>query len=111
MKQKKADTGIDPTQTFINFINKDFPRPYKIQLSPIYKENKKSINIENTKWAIGTTLNRSRKELLTKVDPYKDYYFITNNENRNRNNLRLTYLSTEHISIKTPDMLKRCNKN
>ena len=106
MKPKQANTGIDPTQTFIDFINKDFPRPYKSQLSPIFKENKKNISLENTKWAIGTTLNCSRKEFLPKVDPYKDYHFLTNNDSRNKNNLRLTYLSTDHISVKTPDMLK-----
>lgn len=106
MKTKQANTGIDPTQTFINFINKDFPRPYKNQISPFSKENKRSINIENTKWSIGTTCNCYRKEFLPKIDPYKDYHFLTNNENRNKKNLRMTYLSTDHISIKTPDMLK-----
>ena len=109
MKPKQANTGIDPTQTFLNFISKDLPRPYKNHLSPIYKENKKNIHIENTKWSVGATCNCCREKFLPKLDPYKDYHFIANDENKNKNNLRMTYLSTDHISIKTPDMLKTIN--
>ena len=106
MKPKQAYTGIDPTQTFLNFISKDLPRPYKNNLSPFYKEDKKNIHIENTKWSIGTTCNCCREKFLPKHDPYKDYHFLTINEDKNRKNLRMTYLSTDHISVKTPDMLK-----
>ena len=106
MKPKLADTGIDPAQSFLDFTNKDLPGPYKDQLDHLFKENKKNITIENTKWSLGTTCNCSRKEFLPKVDPYKEYHFITNNENKNKKNLRMTYLSTDHISLKTPDMLK-----
>lgn len=107
IKQKKANTGVDPIQTFINFVNKDLPKPYKSQLFPLSKENRKNdIHIETNKWSIGTTCNCIRKEFLPKIDPYKDYHFITKKENININKLRMTYLSTDHISIKTPDMLK-----
>ena len=104
-KPKMANTGVDPLQTFINFINKDFPKPYKSQFSPL-SINKNKLNIENTKWSIGTTCNCRRKEFLPKLDPYKEYHFITNDKNKKINNLRMTYLSTDHISIKTPEMLK-----
>ena len=104
MKPKISNTGVDPRQTFIDFINKDIPKPYKNNLSPLYKENKKNnLQIETTKWSLGTTCNCSRKEFLPKIDPFKQYHFITDNNN---NKLRTTYLSTDHISIKTPDMLK-----
>ena len=105
MKPKKANTGVDPMQIFINFINKDFSKPYKSALSSCYKNDKKDIQIENTKWSLGTTCNCPRKQFLPKMDPYKNYYFIKNDDNKNKNNLRMTYLSTDHISIKTPDML------
>ena len=105
MKPKKANTGVDPMQIFINFINKDFSKPYKSALSSCYKNDKKDIQIENTKWSLGTTCNCPRKQFLPKMDPYKNYYFIKNDDNKNKDNLRMTYLSTDHISIKTPDML------
>ena len=105
MKPKKANTGVDPIQIFINFINKDFSKPYKNTLSSCYNNDKKDIQIENTKWSLGTTCNCPRKQFLPKMDPYKNYYFIKNDDNKNKNNLRMTYLSTDHISIKTPDML------
>ena len=105
MKPKKANTGVDPMQIFINFINKDFSKPYKSALSSCYNNDKKDIQIENTKWSLGTTCNCPRKQFLPKADPYKNYYFIKNDDNKNKDNLRMTYLSTDHISIKTPDML------
>ena len=105
IKPKKANTGVDPMQIFINFINKDFSKPYKNTLSSCYNNDKKDIQIENTKWSLGTTCNCPRKQFLPKTDPYKNYYFIKNDDNKNKDNLRMTYLSTDHISIKTPDML------
>ena len=105
IKPKKANTGVDPIQIFINFINKDFSKPYKNTLSSCYNNDKKDIQIENTKWSLGTTCNCPRKQFLPKADPYKNYYFIKNDDNKNKDNLRMTYLSTDHISIKTPDML------
>ena len=107
LKIKKADTGVDPTQIFKNFIKKDFPEPYKRDLTFIHDRNKKNITIENSKWSLGTTCNCSRKEFLPKIDPYKEYHFLPNKDENNKvNNLRMTYLSTDHISIKTPDMLE-----
>ena len=106
IKPKLANTGVDPIQTFVDFINKDHPRSYKNQLSLIYEENKKDLNIENIKWSIGTTCNCSRKEFLPKIDQYKEYHFLTKSNNKNNNKLRMTYLSTDHISIKTPDIIK-----
>ena len=109
IKTKISDTGVDPTQTFKNFISKDIPKPYKRDILSIYNNNKNSINIEKIKWSIGTTCNCSRKEFLPKIDPYKEYHFIPRNENNKNNNLRMTYLSTDHISIKTPDMFETMN--
>ena len=104
IKPKVSYTGVDPSQTFINFINKDIPKPYKSQLYPYSDKN--SIKIENTKWSIGTTCNCRRKEFLPKFQQFKNYYFISNNDNKNKiDNLRNTYLSTDHISIKKPDTL------
>ena len=104
-KPKISNTGVDPLQTFIDFINKDFPKPYKSQFSPL-SINNKSLNVENTKWIVGTTCNCRRKEFLPKLDPYKEYHFISNDENKKISNLKMTYLSTDNISIKTPEMLK-----
>lgn len=104
IKPKLSYTGVDPSQTFINFINKDIPKPYKSQLYPYSDKN--SIKIENTKWSIGTTCNCRSKEFLPKFQQYKNYYFISNNDNKNKiDNLRNTYLSTDHISIKKPETL------
>ena len=100
IKPKISNTGVDPAQIFLDFINKDIPKPYQSKLSPFSTKNKKSLKIENTKWSIGTTCNCRRKEFLPKFQQFKNYYFISNNNN---NNLRNTYLSTDHISIKIPD--------
>ena len=105
IKPKISNTGVDPSQIFLNFINKDIPKPYQSQLSPLSDINKTSNKIENTKWSIGTTCNCRRKEFLPKFQQYKNYYFISNNDNNKNNNLRNTYLSTDHISIRTPDSL------
>ena len=82
IKPKMSYTGVDPSQTFINFINKDIPKPYKSQLYPYSDKN--SIKIENTKWSIGTTCNCRRKEFLPKFQQYKNYYFISNNDDKNK---------------------------
>ena len=43
---------------------------------------------------------------MPKLQQFKNYYFISNNnDNNKKENLRNTYLSTDHISIKTPDSL------
>ena len=105
IKPKMSNTGVDPSQTFLDFINKDIPKPYQSKLFPFSTKNKNSIKIENTKWSIGTTCNCIRKEFLPKFQQFKNYYFISNTNDNNKNNLRNTYLSTDHISIKTPDSL------
>ena len=105
IKPKMSNTGVDPSQTFLDFINKDIPKPYQSKLFPFSTKNKNSIKIENTKWSIGTTCNCRRKEFLPKFQQFKNYYFISNTNDNNKNNLRNTYLSTDHISIKTPDSL------
>jgi len=69
----------------------------------LYKRNNKKFDTENSKWSIGTTCNCRREELLPKIDPYKEYHFLPKNDNNKINKLKLTYLSTDHISIKTPD--------
>ena len=101
IKSKIANTGVDPGQTFINFINKDIPKPYKSQLSPLSNKYKENINFENTKWTLGTTCNCRKKEFLPKFQQFKNYYFISNKDNDKNDNLRNTYLSTDHIKIKT----------
>ena len=90
-KPKIANTGVDPLQTFIDFINKDFPKPYKSTFSPL-SINKKNLNYENNKWSIGTTYNCRRKEFLPKIDPYKEYYFFSDDKNEKINNLKMNYL-------------------
>ena len=36
------------------------------------------------------------------MDPYKDYHFIANDENKNKNNLRMTY-SKKYYSKSNPN--------
>ena len=103
IKPKISNTGVDPIQTFKDFINKDFPKPYRRDMTFLYKRNNKKFDTENSKWSIGTTCNCRREELLPKIDPYKEYHFLPKNDNNKINKLKLTYLSTDHISIKTPD--------
>ena len=106
IKQKIYATGEDPSSAFIHFMKKDSEKPYKKELSPILKKgSKKSIN--NNRWSLGTTYICNNKELLPKLDPYKEYNFISRNKDTiNNNKFLTTYLPTDHISLRNPGLYK-----
>ena len=106
IKPKIYGTGEDPSSAFIHFMKKDCEKPYKKELSPIITKGiKKTIN--NSKWSLGTTYVCSDKELLPKFDPYKEYTFISRNKDKeNKNKFSTTYIPTDHISLRNPELYK-----
>ena len=138
-KSKIYNTGIDPPSIFVDFINKDPEKPYKRYISPIITDDTQYIPTNPLKWAVGCAKSCNRKEFVPKYDPFKEYNFIKkikyNNNNNNINtcynntntcsnsisyekeendeNFDKTYLPTDHISIREPNLskLKEINKN
>ena len=106
-KPKIADTGIDPTTVFINFNNKDPTPPYNAKDSSIYNEYyHKYIPTSPLKWSVGNTCICNDEKLLPKREQFKEYYFNRNNSEASKEKMKNNYLSTDHISIKTPKISK-----
>lgn len=106
IKQKIYGTGSDPSNAFLHFMSKDSEKPYKKTISPIITDGIKKTPTKNLRWSLGTTYKCNNKEYLPKYEPYKEYFFTSQNVDRNNNNFRLTYLPTDHISIRNPDVYK-----
>jgi hypothetical protein len=105
IKQKVYASGSDPSTAFLHFMNKDSEKPYKKKISPIITEGIKNMPIKNLRWSLGTTCKCNNKDYLPKYEPYKEYFFTSHNNNRN-NDFRMTYLPTDHISIRNPGIFK-----
>ena len=106
IKPKIYGTGEDPSSAFIHFMKQDCQKPYKKELSPILTKGIKK-SVINNKWSLGTTYACSDKELLPKLDPYKEYNFVTRNKDEtNKDQFLLTYLPTDHISLRNPELYK-----
>ena len=106
IRQKIYGTGEDPSSAFIHFMNKDGEKPYKKKISPIITEGIKK-TIKNNKWSLGTTYITNKKEYLPKIDPYKEYCFTSSDKDKiNTNKFLMTYLPTDHISIRNPGIFK-----
>ena len=120
-KSKIYNTGIDPPSIFVDFIRKDPDKPYKRYISPIITKDTKYIPPNTLRWGVGCTKSCTKKELVPKYDPYKEYNFIKRLKpikiiNNNSDNLSFenekeeifekTYLPTDHISIREPKISK-----
>ena len=125
-KPKIYNTGIDPPSIFVDFIKKDPDKPYKRYISPIITKDTKYIPPNSLRWGVGCTKSCTKKELVPKYDPYKEYNFIKRLKpikvvNNNSNNISFendkeeifekTYLPTDHISIREPKISKSIENN
>ena len=100
IKPKIYGTGADPSTTFLHFMNKDCEKPYKKQISPIITQGIDNPPPKNIKWSIGTTYKCNNKEYLPKVDPFKEYYFHSRNNDELKNDKYITnYSSRDKINI------------
>jgi len=106
IKQKICGTGLDPTSVFVRFINNDPIKPLAREENPIQR-NFTFSPPKNMRWSIGTTCHCNNKDLLPKIDPYKEYTFTEVKEKK----MKQKYLDTDHISIKVPDRLEELQKN
>ena len=105
-KPKIADTGIDPSTVFINFNNKDPTKPFNTKDNSVYNEYyHKYIPTEPLKWSVGNTYVCNNENLLPRKEQFKDYYF-SKNKKEDIEKYRSNYLSTDHISIKMPNVSK-----
>lgn len=121
-KTKIYNSGLDPQSCFVDFINKDPDKPYKRHISPIITKDIRYTPSSPFRWDIGCTKSCHRKELLPKLDPYKEYNFLNksyksldinskNNEDENYKINEINYLPTDHISIREPKLSKSIDNN
>ena len=107
---KKSNMGIDPSTVFINFNNKDPNQPKLNEDSSVYEDfYNKYIPTEPKKWSVGYTYNCKDERLIPKKQQYKDYYFLTKN-NEDDEKYKDNYLPTDHISIRMPKVSKSVDK-
>ena len=119
---KIALTGMDPSGTLSEFINKDIITPihrkslytkfFDIK-SPLYKHNNlyNTRMNENSKWALDTAARAPDFQSLPKVQPFKTYYFPPKYNNKEPEKYRALSLKTDHIGIKVPKIKKIEKKN
>ena len=103
---KIADTGINPEQTFIDFIKKDFQKPY---IKPNLKLEKFTPT-NPLKWSLGYTYKCNDINLIPKFSNFKEYYF-SKNTNEEILNYQNNYLNTDNISIRPRIINKSYNDN
>ena len=102
-----ADTGINPEQTFIDFINKDVKKP--LNRSELRLESEKYIPSDPLKWSVNCTYRCNDEKLLPKYSYFKNYNFSKRNEDDVKN-YKNFFLETDHISIR-PRVIKSYDKN
>ena len=73
-----ADTGINPEQTFIDFINKDIKKP--LNRSELRLESEKYVPSDPLKWSVNCTYRCNDEKLLPKYSYFKNYNFSKRNE-------------------------------
>ena len=108
-KSKISENGIDPEKVFLNFTFHDVKKPYKKPVSEIITNGTKYIPTSPLKWSVGTTYTCINEPILPKKDPYKEYNFIKRSDDKTI--YQETYLPTDHISIRMPDLSKSVEKN
>ena len=97
-KQKIADSGIDPQQAYLSFIEKEYTKPYSRNIPLVYDDYRKSANNSSIKWSIGSTYKCNNENLLPVKDPYKEYHF-EKRDNEKVNTYLKYHLPTDHISL------------
>ena len=116
---RESFSGIDPYYKYIQFMKKDNKKPLrrsslykKSELcnitSPMIKTRDNNISENNrcNKWAVGTVARAPDEEKLPKKQQFKNYYFPPKYNNKEPDNYRHFFLSTDHIAIKIPKLSK-----
>ena len=109
-KPRIANSGVDEQQAYLNFIEKEFTKPYSRQIPLIYDDYKKSENSSPIKWSIGNTYKCNDENLLPKKDPYQEYHF-EKRDNEKVNAYLDYYLPTDHMSFKKPKLSNSLDTN
>ena len=71
---------------FFIFSKKIAKKPYKKKISPIIREVIKYIPHKYIKWSLGTTCKCNNKDYLPKFDPFKEYHFSSENDDKTKDN-------------------------
>ena len=80
IKPKIYGTGLNPSKAFDRFMKRDAEKPYQKTVSPIITEGIKYIPNKKLKWSLGTTYKCYNRDLIPKLDPYKEYNFTERDE-------------------------------
>ena len=102
-RSKIADTGVDPQQAFLHFIQNDPTLPYSREMPSVYDEYKKLPKSPSEKWTIGNTCKCNNEKFLAIKDPYKDYFFEKKNDEKIKA-YQKNFLPTDHISLGRPKL-------
>ena len=116
-----SETGISPEYKFVEFRKRDMIKPlerpslydkFNIK-SENYKHNNlyKTTKNEDSKWALGTVARAPDEDKLPKKQEFKNYYFPPEYNNKDPEKYNNTYLKTDYISIKSPEIRKYNDKN
>ena len=109
-RPKIADTGVDPQQAYLNFIEHDPVLPYSREMPNVYNEYKEIPKTKDEKWAIGNTCKCNDEKFLAVKDPYKDYYF-EKKDIKKIEAYQKNYLPTDHISLGRPKLSQSVENN
>jgi len=97
LERPKPDLYIREKYSFTNSIQIPFQNPSLERDTMEYNNGYK----QPYRWSIGTIKNSAEECLVPKLQKYKNYNFIPREKIYNENKDKpLTYLSTDHISIK-----------
>jgi len=121
---KIADTGKDPKGSYSGFIKNDIFKPLSRNLNELpnfvkpyrYYEpirlNQNEINNVDQKWALNTNKKCTSPDQIPKKQQFKEYNFPSLNKDPVKTEMyKNTYLKSDNISIRYPNLDKNTNIN
>lgn len=105
-----ANTGLNPSGKYLEFMNKDLVHPLVKDRTTIYTTTAPNFASRKEKWALEYTVNCSNENYLPKVQQFKSYNFV-NRSNSESEKYRNTFLKTDNIAIRVPKMCSSTNKS
>lgn len=105
LPDKIANTGEDPKGKYLEFIKHDIIKPLTSKTVLKKEENKFFETCNAKRWALNTAKICSSRDLLPKLQPFKEYNFQKVDplkEQQLESNQKKTYFKTDHISVKVP---------
>lgn len=104
----KITSGNNPDQSYIEFISKDINKP--LERPNLHEKAEKYIPSNPLRWSIGCTYHCNDKNLVPKYSNFKEYYF-SERKNSDVEKYESSFLPTDHISIRVPEINKIYNED